>query len=479
MAKSPDPRIKKLERLLGQAMDLLANIRESAPAPVLRRKPRRRYRRAPIIAALQEGARLSARAAERDPRLPSYPTLHALRQRDRAFDTEVRRALQERPKARRAPLSSGPASRHLPGAAHDWEWIAQLIEAGATVGPKTKNRQGLPSHTLIMARRKADPVFAARVNPIIGRRRERSVVLDREAVLSGIRRGAVIKAYPPEAGMARKDLIDRERREDPAFDTAVREAIVEARRHRFQRLRERKPPRPARPREVRKPARPRRLPGAGLDWGDIATAIEGGATVSKQSKNRGLLPSEKVIAHRMRVDPIFAARVAPILARRCGLSSAKWGAEHHENILELVRNGATLWRKAESGMPSPKILRRMRRDSSAFNQAVTVAIAEAKQRRRNRSKLRKMGREAAWEIAQKAVPRSLDPDIRDDVVADMAIMLLTGAVTTMAGDLAEAWKACRRRLTSPRWKEVSLDAPLNGLEGASWVDMLPDDVVRF
>lgn len=84
----------------------------------------------------------------------------------------------------------------MPGQKYDWNAIAAKIEVGATVGPYSPNRQGLPSHTLIMARRKADPVFAKRVTPVLAKRfgLGRRVRIDREAVLELIRCGADIKA---------------------------------------------------------------------------------------------------------------------------------------------------------------------------------------------------------------------------------------------------------------------------------------------
>lgn len=464
MGKTPDPRIKKLERLLSQAMALLGDIRATPPKPARRRRRRQKaYRRAPILAALREGARPTARASERDPRLPSYPTFQRLRRRDRAFDEQVRKVLQERPVTPKARRSSVCPPRSALHERHDLEAIAKTIEAGVRVGARNKERCGLPGVAVIRAARDQYPWFDARVGPIIDRRRKARTPIDQAATLAGIRRGAIVSAYPPEAGMPPKRMIYRERREDPAFDAAVRAAMLEARRARVKdRIR----------------IRIRALPGAGVDWDAVAREIEAGAFVSRRSNRRGSLPPAGLIELRLRTDPVFAARVRPILALRHPVRSV-WGPAQYEDILERARTGTRLWRDPpEPGMPSGKVLERMRRQSRDFAEALSGAVAEARRRKANMSKLCKMGRDAAWKLAQAAVPKSLEPDARDDIVGELSLQLVAGIVAP-DGDLSTAWKRCRTRLTSQRWKEVSLDAPLDGYQGASRIDFLTDDTPHF
>ncbi|HEY9235500.1 MAG TPA: hypothetical protein VIP08_10755 [Phenylobacterium sp.] len=244
--KRPDPRILRAEKLLAEIGRMLAEIREGVPAPRPPPKRRRQYKLPSILAALREGASLDARGEARDPRLPSRNVLAKYRKTNRAFDREARELLKERGRIasrRKGRIAPNPgatvAAQRMPGQKYDWNAIAAKIEAGATVGPYSPNRHDLPSHTLIIARRKADPVFARRVTPALAKRfgLGRRILIDRPAVLELIRRGAVIKASPPEPGMPRKDLIDRERHEDPQFDADVRAAIAEARRRRKNRHR--------------------------------------------------------------------------------------------------------------------------------------------------------------------------------------------------------------------------------------------------
>lgn len=244
--KRPDPRIVRAEKLLVELGRLLSEIREGVPAPRPPQKRRRRYRLPSILAALREGASLDARGEARDPRLPSRGMLAKYRRTNTSFDRQARELLKERGRAasrRKGRIAPNPgaivAAERMPGQRHDWHAIAAKIEAGATVGPYSPNRQGLPSHTLIMARRKADPVFARRVAAVLAKRfgQGRRIRIDQEAVLELVRRGAVIKASPPERGMPRKELIDRERREHPRFNEEIRKAITEARRRRTNRRR--------------------------------------------------------------------------------------------------------------------------------------------------------------------------------------------------------------------------------------------------
>jgi len=252
--KKPDPRVRRAEKLLAEVMRLLGEIRDGVPPPrqKRRRKQPRRYKLPAILAALREGAVLDASGSERDPRLPSKTVLAKYRKRNPAFDREAREILHQRwINAKRGcvrPIRGATSwAKKLPGRRYDWEAIAAKIEAGATIGPASPNRQGIPCHTLIMQRRRADPVFAARVARVLESRfgSGRRIRIDREATLELIRRGAVIKAWPPEPGMPRKDLINRERREDPAFNVAVLTAIREARRRRGNRLRLARLPRDA------------------------------------------------------------------------------------------------------------------------------------------------------------------------------------------------------------------------------------------
>ena len=252
--KAPDPRLQRAEKLLAEVARLLGEIKDGVPPPRRRRKPRRRYKLPQILAALREGARLDVQGGARDPRLPSRGVLAKYRKSSRTFDREARAILKARSLEacrRKGRLEPTPGARvaapRMPGRNYDWDAIAAEIEAGAAVGPYSPNRQNLPSHTLIMARRKADPVFGARVAMVLAGRfgRGRRRHFERETVLELIRRGAVIKAWPPEPGMPAKYILDRERREDPRFNQGVREAIAEARRRRTNRHRLSKLPKSA------------------------------------------------------------------------------------------------------------------------------------------------------------------------------------------------------------------------------------------
>jgi hypothetical protein len=247
LMKRPDPRLLRAEKLLTEAVRLVAEIKAGVPAPRRRRKRRRQFRAPAILQALREGASLDAAKGARDPRLPSKRTIAKYRKTDPAFNREASAILRERSRegGRRKRSAPNPGATtwaaHLPGPFHDWNAIAAKIEAGASVGPYTKNRQGLPCHTLIMKRRKADPVFAKRVAAALagrfgeGRRGTTRHPFDREAVLERIRRGAVIKACPPEPGMPWKHRIDLQRKADPSFNEAVQAACLEARRRRVNR----------------------------------------------------------------------------------------------------------------------------------------------------------------------------------------------------------------------------------------------------
>lgn len=238
---SPDPRLANIERLLSQGHSLLAEIGQGVPA--LRRPPRkrRRFSNEAILAALAEGHVANRSAADRDPRLPERKALNRRRKADPSFDAQVRELIAARVPTRAMSAVEGASDwgQRLPGTQYDWDEIAAKIEAGATVGPASPNRQGLPSHTLIMARRKADPVFAARVHKVLVGRFGRNTrkKYDHQAILERIRCGAVMKGYPPAPGMPPRTWIERERHEDPAFDKEVREAIKEARRRRLNRRR--------------------------------------------------------------------------------------------------------------------------------------------------------------------------------------------------------------------------------------------------
>jgi hypothetical protein len=180
---------------------------------------------------------------------------------------------------------------------------------------------------------------------------------------------------------------------------------------------------------------------------------------------------------RRRADPIFAARVAAVLVGRFG--HGRRVTFDREAVLELIRRGAVIkaW-PPEPGMPSKQLLDRARREDASFKEAVREAIVEARRRRNNRNRLAKLSKNAAWTVASGAVPRALPPDLRDDVVSELSLMICSGEVA-IEGDLVAAWKACRTRITRPRWKESSLDAPIPGTAALRRIDLLADDVDHF
>jgi len=476
--KRADPRVQRAEKLLLKALQLIAEIKAGVPPPrKKRRRAPRKYKLPAILQALRDGAKFEPLAKDRDPRLPSRGLLAKYRKAHPAFGREAGEILRERHReAARRNRGSGPTlgantwAMRLPGRGYDWDEIATRIENGAVIGPYSKNRQGLPSHTLIMARRKADPVFARRVAAAIGPRmgagRQITHDFDSEKVLELIRRGAVIKASPPEPGMPLKYVIDRRRQKHPDFNVAVKHAIAEARQRRA--LRERK----------------ERLRASGssespdIDWGAVIAEIQAGASINHRGKDRRSLPSARAIAYHREKDPAFASRVADAIKGRLG-ARGNWREEHHDNILELVRSGAKLTSLPPApGMPTIDVLRRMRRDSPIFAAALTEALAEARRRRSNLLALKKLGRNGAWELAQHAVPGGIDPQLRGDIVGELSLMLLSGLVGPHE-DLAPAWKKCRTRLSAGRWKEVSLDAPISGTDGLRRIDLLAEDAERF
>lgn len=211
-----------------------------------------------------------------------------------------------------------------------------------------------------------------------------------------------------------------------------------------------------------------------LDRHAIAAEIEAGASIHSRGKYRGSLPSEYFIYRLAATFPDFAQRIAPFQTGR----RPQWGEDRQPEVLELVRCGVSInARPRAEGMPREKVLTRWRKDP-AFAVELAAAKREGVRRRANRSKLSRAPPNAAWTYAQRAVPRTMDSDIRDDLVSELSLLILSGEVA-LTDDLGAAWKRCRTRLNRDKWKEVSLDAPLNGFEGASRVDMLADDTPHF
>ena len=76
------------------------------------------------------------------------------------------------------------------------------------------------------------------------------------------------------------------------------------------------------------------------------------------------------------------------------------------------------------------------------------------------------------------MPRSLEPDLRDDVIGELSLMICSGEVA-IDDDLQAAWKRCRSQLTRNQWKEWSLDAVIPGTDNLRGIDLLEDTVERF
>lgn len=125
-------------------------------------------------------------------------------------------------------------------------------------------------------------------------------------------------------------------------------------------------------------------------------------------------------------------------------------------------------------MPRKELIDRERREDPQFNDQVRAAIVEARRRRTNRHRLAKLSRNAAWTTAEGAVPRSIDPDLRGDVVGELSLAICTGEVG-VGDDLQAAWKKFRTQLTRNRWKESSLDVVISGTENLRWIDLLSSD----
>jgi len=180
---------------------------------------------------------------------------------------------------------------------------------------------------------------------------------------------------------------------------------------------------------------------------------------------------------RRKADPVFARRIAAVLAKRFGQGSRI--RIDQDAVLELIRRGAIIKASPpERGMPRKDLIDRERREYPQFNQEIRKAIAEARRRRSNRRHLAKLSKNAAWTVANSAVPRTVDRDIRDDVVGELSLAICSGEVG-VRDDLQVAWKKFRTELTRSRWKESSLDAVIAGTENLRRVDLLSADAERF
>jgi hypothetical protein len=75
-----------------------------------------------------------------------------------------------------------------------------------------------------------------------------------------------------------------------------------------------------------------------------------------------------------------------------------------------------------------------------------------------------------WQEAAKAVPSGLEPDVRDDLISDMVVMMIEGEAT----DMKAAFRLARTRYNQMMgtFRERSLDAPIAGTEGLTMLDKL-------
>ena len=348
--------------------------------------------------------------------------------------------------------------------------ILDALREGALFNASPRDPR-LPSAVVFRSYRKQSPKFDREAEAVLrdrghplkgrpwspGRRRSsQTCAFDPNAVLAHVRGGAHVKACPPDPGMPSSYILGRERRANPEFDRDMSVAIKEGQRRRL--------------------ALVRRKPPTHYDWNAVAAEIEAGASVSQKSKNRGSLPSEQAIYNRLKRDPLFNARIGPVLAAR--LSPRRSDLDIAE-VLERIRNGAPIWRRPPApDMPSPQLLYKMRTRDAAFAREISEAMAEAKRRKTNQVELKAAGRDAAWKAAQRAVPTSIHPDERDDIVSELSLRLCSGEVA-ISGDMGAAWRRCRTTLNAHRWKETSLDAPIAGTDGLSRLDMLPADALHL
>ena len=294
------------------------------------------------------------------------------------------------------------------------------------------------------------------------RQRQRQRRFDLRGILSALRDGADPNAKRPsrDPRLPCRLTLNRYRRDDSQFGAEVGE-LLRARRRQSNRGRT----------AIRRPRKNARS----YNWDEIATRIEAGAKIGQHSSNRQGLPDHSIILRQRRIDPAFAARIDPILTAR---------RMHHADfdaaaVLDLIRQGAEVKNSPpQPGMPTYSTIKTRRKRDNAFASAYEIALTERRRRAANRGKLSRLSRDAGWVAAQSAVPMTMDRDLRDEVVAEISLMICSGEVG-IDGDLKTAWKACRTKLSRPRWKESSLDAPIAGTDGLKRVDLLRSDAEHF
>jgi hypothetical protein len=78
-------------------------------------------------------------------------------------------------------------------------------------------------------------------------------------------------------------------------------------------------------------------------------------------------------------------------------------------------------------------------------------------------------------MIDKAVPRTLPEFVRDEIVASMCLAVLEGKlfIENICKEASSYLRAYNRDFDT--FKTTSLDAPLNGQDGTTFIDMLADD----
>lgn len=100
--------------------------------------------------------------------------------------------------------------------------------------------------------------------------------------------------------------------------------------------------------------------------------------------------------------------------------------------------------------------------------------------RRLAAKLRSQtprGRNPEREVASAAVPKSLPPDMREDLISDIILMRRDG----FRGSPEEAFKIARTKYNRmfDYWKTTSIDAPIRGTEDLRLSDVISSDHPHF
>lgn len=213
--------------------------------------------------------------------------------------------------------------------------------------------------------------------------------------------------------------------------------------------------------------------GAGLAEEHFEAAIaevEAGEKVVDVTARPGR-PSMTVISERCRNDPVFARRWSEAMGSRPG---ARVSAERFDAVLDVLASGrGTLRGSTGQRLVSQNALNRERRQNPNFAARLGAIYiprgflspedrqARAAARRNHvapfahrEAMTRALRSEEVYAIAHAAVPRGLDPFMRDDVVSEVVVGILSGEIRP------EDAGAAARRFAGAYFgrRDISMDA---------------------